>query len=118
MRRVLVCGGRNYNNKKLVYQVLDASHTSQSIACIIHGKARGADSLAAQWARDHNIKEEPYPADWGRRGRSAGFIRNQQMIDEGRPDVVYAFPGGTGTKDMCQRAYKAHITVVKIKDEN
>lgn len=115
-RRVLVCGGRDYNNKKLVYKVLDASHTTKGISCIIHGKARGADRLAAQWAKDRRIKEDPYPADWDGLGRRAGPVRNQQMLDEGRPDVVYAFPGGVGTADMVRRANKAGVTVVKIHD--
>jgi hypothetical protein len=43
---------------------------------------------------------EWYIADWNRLGPGAGHIRNQRMIDEGKPDAAVAFPGGTGTADM------------------
>jgi Lhr-like helicase len=36
------------------------------------------------------------------------------MIDEGKPDLVIAFPGGRGTADMVGRARKAGIRVVEI----
>ncbi len=50
-------------------------------------------------------------------GKSAGSIRNQQMIDEGKPDLVVAFPGGFGTKDMVRRAKKHNIEVIIIDRE-
>ena len=52
---------------------------------------------------------ELFPADWKVRGRAAGHIRNQQMLDEGRPHLVVAFPGGRGTADMVRRARAAGI---------
>ena len=45
-----------------------------------------------------------------------GHIRNQQMIDEGKPDLVVAFKGGTGTADMVRRAKKHNIKVIEVKD--
>ena len=39
----------------------------------------------------------------------------QQMIDEGKPDLVVAFPGGRGTQDMIKRAKGHHIKVVEVK---
>ena len=45
-----------------------------------------------------------------------GHIRNQQMIDEGKPDLVVAFKGGTGTADMTRRAKKHNIKVIEVKD--
>ena len=35
------------------------------------------------------------------------------MLDEGQPDLVLAFPGGSGTLDMMRRAIKAKILVIK-----
>ena len=29
-----------------------------------------------------------YPADWDKFGRAAGPIRNQQMLDEGKPNMI------------------------------
>jgi hypothetical protein len=52
-----------------------------------------------------------YKAEWDKHGRAAGPIRNQQMLDDGKPDLVLAFAGGRGTDDMCRRAREAGIEV-------
>ena len=58
-------------------------------------------------------EEIVFPAEWDKYGVSAGPIRNQKMIDEGKPDLVFAFPGGRGTTDMIRRAAVAGIRVVR-----
>jgi hypothetical protein len=102
--RVLVCGGRNYSDYAFLSSVLMNLHTTTKITCIIHGAASGADSLADRWAAEHNIPVHVFPADWNTYGRTAGPIRNKQMLDEGKPDVVVAFPGNKGTRNMVAQA--------------
>jgi len=53
-------------------------------------------------------------ANWAELGRKAGPIRNQQMLDEGKPNLVVAFPGGRGTADIVRRARAAGIEVVEF----
>ena len=36
------------------------------------------------------------------------------MLDEGKPDLVIAFPGGKGTADMARRAREAGIEVIEV----
>lgn len=114
--RVLVCGGRSYTDTETVNKVMDRFHAifgDMEIAC---GKARGADTLAERWALKHNIKCSLYPADWKKHGLNAGPLRNQEMLDKFEPDYVIAFPGGSGTRDMCRRANRAGIKVVGIDE--
>lgn len=118
MRRVLVCGGRDYADVDTLYRVLDASHKAKPIGVVISGMARGADSMAAAWADERGIQVAPFPADWKANGKAAGPLRNQQMLDEGKPDIVIAFPGGAGTKDMARRARKAGLVVLTISAVN
>ena len=110
--RVLVCGGRNFDDRKLLDWALEPFKSSETV--IIHGAAAGADHMASVWAKAHGIPVERYPADWKKHGKAAGPIRNQRMIDEGKPDLVIAFPGGRGTHDMCVRAEAAGIQVEDI----
>ena len=111
---VLVCGGRDYADAATLARVLDALHAEQGpIVEIIHGAARGADTLAAGWARSRGIPIAAYPADWKRHPRAAGPIRNQQMLAEGRPDLVVAFAGGAGTADMVRRSRAANVRVIE-----
>lgn len=113
-RRLLVCGGRGFSDRARVDEVLTKYKEKYGIAVLIHGAARGADSLAADWAKLNCIATESYPADWDRYGKSAGYKRNTQMLVEGKPDDVIAFPGGTGTDMMCDIATKAQKKVYRI----
>jgi len=57
---------------------------------------------------------EHSPAEWDKFGRRAGPLRNEQMLREGKPDVVVAFPGGRGTAHMVRIAKEAGIDVLEI----
>ena len=112
--KVLVCGGRKYTNQLRLFDVLDRLHRIRGpITTVIHGEAKGADRLAGDWAISRDIMIDSYPAQWGKHGRAAGPIRNRQMIEEGRPDLVVVFPGGRGTADMRKRAL---ATKIKVED--
>ncbi len=112
--RAMVCGGRDYTDKVTVWGWLQAIHLKRGISIIIEGGATGADALAASWAVVEGVPVEQFPADWKAHGRAAGPIRNQRMLDEGKPDIVIAFPGGRGTADMVRRAKTAGIPVRQI----
>lgn len=116
--RVLVCGGRDYADRGVVAgalspyrpsSVLDATET-----ILILGGAPGADTLAEEWADVWGVRKRVFLADWNKHGRAAGPLRNQRMLDEGKPNLVVAFPGGRGTADMCARAEAAGVPVRRI----
>lgn len=116
--RILVCGGRDFDDRKLLFDTLDNYWTGGPLH-IISGGAKGADSITEEWFRSYwdgmslgPLSMSVYPADWSNYGKAAGPIRNQQMLDEGKPDLVIAFPGGSGTADMVRRAKKAGVKVV------
>jgi hypothetical protein len=116
---LLVCGGRDYNDWPHVYRVLWRVAVTYGVSRLVHGAARGADSLAAHWAAQTGVKAQDYPANWYPDGktldRGAGHKRNQLMLDMERPDIVVAFPGGPGTANMVDRAIRFGTPIV-IKD--
>ena len=81
----------------MLFRVLDKLARSVVVDCIIEGYAKGADTLAGEWALARNIHLLTYPANWRKDGKAAGPIRNVRMLEEGHPDLVLAFPGGRGT---------------------
>jgi hypothetical protein len=109
--RLLVCGGRDFNDRAFLNDALNRVHRKRPITLLIHGDAPGADRLADAWAQEHAVRRAPFPANWAEFGPSAGPERNQRMIDVGKPDGVVAFPGGVGTADMVRRAEAAGIKV-------
>lgn len=110
MTRVLVCGGRDFGDLRLLRETLDLVHVLFDVSCVIAGRARGADTLAERWADLRGISVDAYPADWST-GRGAGHARNQRMLSEGKPDLVVAFAGGRGTADMIRRSRAAGVPV-------
>lgn len=112
--RVLVCGGRDYTDRDKVFAELDSLHNAHHFTYLIEGGARGADRLAYAWAISHGIHGMEYPAEWDEYGHAAGPIRNRRMLDHGKPDLVVAFPGGSGTADMIGLARAAGVPVVEI----
>lgn len=115
--RILVCGDRHWNDYKIIRREL-LNFPKGTV--IIHGKAKGADSIAGAIALELDFKVEEYSAEWNVHGRAAGPIRNRKMLYEGMPDIVLAFhkniEGSKGTKDMVNIARSAGKTVRIITD--
>lgn len=120
--KVLVCGGRDYDNRERLFEVLDQALKAATLAgktfTLVHGGARGADALSGLWAaeRQEHVTVRVYKADWEKHKRSAGPIRNRLMFTSEQPDVIIAFSGGKGTADMISVARKANVPVYEVKD--
>jgi hypothetical protein len=107
--RLLVCGGRDWSNRKAVWAELDRLKPT----FVIQGGARGVDLDARIWAKRHHVPCVTVVADWEKYGKAAGPIRNQRMLDDLKPDTVLVFPGNRGTADMAARAQRQlGITVI------
>ncbi len=111
--RILVCGGRNYTNRLRIQNfIMDLPRDT----VVIHGGARGADYLAGHYAKQYHLEVLVYPAKWVKLARAAGYIRNQQMLDESKPDIVVYYHddllSSKGTADMVRRARDAGLRVV------
>jgi hypothetical protein len=118
--RVLVCGSRFYTDRDHMWSELNRLDAERGpFTVLIHGGAAGADTLAMQWAHmtglsGRDIAPLAFFAEWPKYGRAAGSIRNQRMIDEGKPDLGISFPGGQGTRDMVRKLLIARIEVIEI----
>lgn len=118
--RVLVCGGREYEDFERVCGVMAQAVFDYDITSVMHGACcdkdgnlTGADGLAERWAILHEFPYFGVPARWTAHGRAAGPVRNKQMLDEGKPDLVVAFPGGNGTANMVKQARAMGVEVIE-----
>lgn len=127
--KVIVCGGRDYgwkfnSNRQKIINKEEVEYLAKKLdilkfaveelgrnLVIIQGEAQGADTWSKKWAEMNNIQTIDFPANWDEYGKKAGFIRNKQMLDEGKPDLVIAFKGGKGTAMMIDIAKKADVPV-------
>jgi len=115
--RVLVTGGRDYGNWQRVTAVLDELYRRHKITHLIEGEARGADRMAKLWAISRYVELVDMKADWTGHGMSAGSRRNVQMIVRGSPDVVVAFPGDRGTRNMILQTKRFGIPCIDLRYE-
>lgn len=103
--KIVVAGTRSFNNYKMMCDVLDKMNLSKN-DCIISGCAMGADWLGEKYAKEHGLKLERYPAKWGLYGKSAGYIRNQEMGDVCDKGVVFWNGTSRGSKHMIDILHK------------
>jgi hypothetical protein len=108
-RKVLICGDRNWSNREKIKSFLS---TLPKDTIIVEGEASGADRIAREESEKLGLQVKKYPADWKKYGRSAGPIRNRQMLNE-NPDLVVAFHNNInsskGTKDTLTEANRRKI---------
>ena len=115
VRKIIVCGGRNYSDRGRLWRELDKIHFELDFWAVATGAADGADWLAIEWAKARQVNFMGYPAEWDKHGKSAGPIRNIAMLyDRGLPMLVVAFPGGRGTADMVKKAKDAGVEVIEV----
>ena len=122
MIRVLIAGSRDFNDfellDKAVKHYLKQYGLHRQDIEVVSGGARGADRLGEQFANKYSIKLTIFPADWNTYGKSAGYIRNEQMIKYiGDTGIVFAFWDGQshGTAHTIKLANKYNIKVHIIR---
>lgn len=113
MKRLIICGGRQFDDRVLMARVLDRIVEQRGEIFVIQGGAEGADKLAGEWAASRGMPCAEVGALWEYYGDGAGPVRNAWML-ELKPDGVVAFPGGDGTHNMCAQARKAGVPVMEI----
>lgn len=110
--RVLICGDRRWSNIKIID---DYVKSLPKDTVIIEGNCSGADSMAGFIAKKCGLIVEVYPANWDKYGKSAGPIRNREMLNKGKPDLVVAFHDdidkSKGTKNMVSLAREKRLQI-------
>lgn len=115
MRRkmnISIIGSRSFNDallfNKAVNEIIESINEPVTI---ISGGAKGADSLAATYAKQNNLPLLEYKPDWKKYGRGAGPVRNAQIISDA--DLIIAFWDGVskGTLDAINKAKKMNKLV-------
>ena len=112
MFRVIIAGGRLFDDYAYLKDSMDylLQNVKDEIA-VVCGKARGADTLGEKYAKERGYTVHYFPADWDRYGKSAGYIRNEEMAKNA--DALVAFWDGKsrGTKNMIKLAHQYGLRV-------
>lgn len=114
-KRILVTGSRDWIDRETIHDALLDAYIQWGFpkdAVLVHGAARGADTIARGIWVGQGLKDEPYPAQWRAFGKRAGRLRNELMVDLGA-DLCLAFPleHSIGTLHCMKIAREAGIEV-------
>jgi hypothetical protein len=111
--KLIIAGGRDFDDYELLKRECIRLLGEHNITHVISGMARGADSLGVKFAEGWNIDILKFPANWNKFGKSAGYIRNEEMAKNG--DILIAFwdKKSKGTNHMINLAKKYNL-IVKI----
>lgn len=119
MSTVIVTGSREWADSEAVWDALYRARRESGIDLLVHGGAKGADSIAGWWASWNEVQVQVYPADWERYGKSAGMRRNMEMLKDHPGALVIAcpLPGGKGTQAMMALALRMGHSVTLVSPE-
>jgi hypothetical protein len=105
---------------KYIWDRLSWHHSRAPISLLVEGGAKGADSLANQWAKKNNIPVDTVNAEWDTHGKAAGMIRNRKMLDKHPEAHLIGFPVGEsrGTRGCISEALKRKMSVTVYEGVN
>ena len=120
--RIIIAGGRKFNDYEMLKRIMLKfiiglhNHIDFHDIEIISGNANGADKLGERFAKEYNHNLKIMSAQWDLHGKSAGYIRNNEMLvyaKEADHSVLVAFwdSKSKGTKNMIDIAKKTLDTV-------
>jgi len=112
MFKVIVAGGRYFNDYELLKNKLDyILQNKLPNVEIVSGTAKGADTLGERYAKENNLGIHRKPADWDTFGKSAGYRRNAEMADYSDGCVCFWDGKSRGTKHMIDLAKRKVLNV-------
>lgn len=119
MRRVLITGSRDWTDASAVWNALRAlkEYLDEPIT-VVHGGAKGADTIADTMAKRLGMTVEVHRPDWDTHGKKAGFLRNSEMVESGADFCLAFIKNNSKGATMCARlAEKANIPVQYFRED-
>jgi len=112
--RLAVIGSRTFSDRERLFKILDTN--AHQIKLIVSGGAKGADTLATDWARERGVPYLVFPALWhdpetGLVNKGAGFKRNWDIIRQAEKVLAFWDGASKGTAHSIDIAKQLGKTV-------
>ena len=114
--KVIIAGSRNMQASDAWLIPEAVQRSGFEVTEVVCGVAKGADSLGAFWAAEHQIPVKMFPAQWSVYGRAAGPIRNKEMLDYADGLIVFIWNNSKGSANMLAQTKKANKPYFVVHD--
>lgn len=116
--RVALTGGPNYDDHRRIWAKLDRVHAKYPDLVLLHGgSTKGAEHIAALWARQRQVSQVVFKPDWARHRKAAPFKRNDALL-EALPVGVLVFPGNGVSDNLANKASAMGIPVLRVSERD
>lgn len=124
--KLLIAGSRKIGSGVLCQKMFDAIWPltilvrKEVVDMVVSGGCKGSpDVFGEEWAAQHKIPCQVFPADWDKHGKAAGLIRNRQMAEFcGSDGMLIAIWDGEshGTANMVKEALAIGMDVFGVSN--
>jgi hypothetical protein len=104
--KLAVIGSRSFDDYRILKTTLEPLIEQFKVTTIVSGGAKGADSLAEKFAKEHGLELNIFPADWDKHGKAAGYIRNVDIWNNSDLGVAFWDGESKGTAHSFQISKK------------
>lgn len=102
-----IVGSRNYTDKADFTRRVDEWVKKNGMpSVIVSGGAKGADTMAEEYADERKVSLEVLPPDYNTYGKNATFQRNQQIAMLCTHLLAFPSHHGSGTQDTIKKAQR------------
>lgn len=129
--KLAIIGSRDFNDYQLMKREVLKCFKIHELKVIVSGGARGADSLAEQFAEEFGLKTQIFPADWNdlshldanirvnkwgkKYDANAGFRRNKDIVRASDAVIAFQINKSSGTQDSIDYAKKLGKKLIVIE---
>lgn len=114
--RVIIAGSRHgrFTYKDVDNAIKDSGFEITEVFC---GEAKGPDSLGKEWAFNNGIKCKSFKPNWNKYPKTAGMIRNADMLVNADALIVLIYDNSPGSMHMHSIAKTKGIPVFVVRKE-
>lgn len=108
---VAIVGSRNWPWTNPIKEIVNGLSPED---VVVSGGAHGVDTIAENAALARGLETLIFLPDWETHGRSAGYIRNQEIVKHAHRLIAFQYEGSKGTQHSVNLAKKQGIPVQLI----
>ena len=114
--KLAIVGSRSIIDKDFVFIEIDIFILEYGTPeLIISGGARGVDTIAEEYASQNGIETCIFKPDWKKYGKSAGIVRNKDIISKSTHVLAFQENKSKGTQSSINLAKKMGKTLKVIE---